>query len=81
MDHIAFPYRSASHLALLHVIAESGAWEKYGLDVAYNQRIARADAAALEIDPSIIVDNVEAPSVAAGKLLDMLRSHGIASVI
>jgi ribose 1,5-bisphosphokinase len=45
------------------------------------KRIARADAAALEIDPSIIVDNVEAPSVAAGKLLDMLRSHGIASVI
>lgn len=44
MDHIEFPYRSASHLALLHVIAESGAWEKYGLDVNYDHRIARADA-------------------------------------
>lgn len=44
MDHLAFPYRSASHLALLHVIAESGAWEKYGLDVDYNRRIGRSDA-------------------------------------
>jgi ABC-type nitrate/sulfonate/bicarbonate transport system substrate-binding protein len=44
MDHLAFPYRSASHLALLHVIAESGAWEKYGLDVDYNRRIGRTDA-------------------------------------
>lgn len=44
MDHLAFPYRSASHLALLHVVAESGAWEKYGLDVDYNRRIGRSDA-------------------------------------
>lgn len=44
MDHIAFPYRSASHLALLHVVAASGAWEKYGLDVDYNRVISRADA-------------------------------------
>lgn len=44
MDHLAFPYRSTSHLALLHVIAESGAWEKYGLDVDYNRRIGRSEA-------------------------------------
>ena len=31
-------------MALLHVIAESGAWEKYGLDVDYNRRIGRSDA-------------------------------------
>jgi ABC-type nitrate/sulfonate/bicarbonate transport system substrate-binding protein len=44
MDKIAFPYRSASHLALLHVIAESGAWAKYGLDVNYDYQISKGDA-------------------------------------
>jgi hypothetical protein len=33
MEKIKFPYRSDGHLALLHVIHESGAWEKHGLDV------------------------------------------------
>ena len=33
MDRISFPYRASSHLVLLHVVAESGAWEKHGLDV------------------------------------------------
>jgi ABC-type nitrate/sulfonate/bicarbonate transport system substrate-binding protein len=36
MDKIKFPYRSDGHLALLHVIHESGAWEKQGLDVEYD---------------------------------------------
>src|SRR6478672_1435818 len=36
MDKIAFPYRSSSHLVLLHVVAESGAWEKHGLSVDYD---------------------------------------------
>lgn len=36
MDKIKFPYRSDGHLALLHVIHESGAWEKYGLSVDYD---------------------------------------------
>lgn len=44
MDHIHFPYRSASHLALMHVVAECGAWERQQLDVAYEQRISRSDA-------------------------------------
>jgi ABC-type nitrate/sulfonate/bicarbonate transport system substrate-binding protein len=44
MDKISFPYRSSSHLLLLHVIAESGAWEKYGLDVNYDQHISSGDA-------------------------------------
>lgn len=44
MDKVAFPYRSAGHLALLHVVAESGAWEKYGLDVHYNYQISSSDA-------------------------------------
>ena len=39
MDNIAFPYRSSSHLMLLHVIAESGSWEKYGLNVDYRNHI------------------------------------------
>jgi ABC-type nitrate/sulfonate/bicarbonate transport system substrate-binding protein len=43
MDHVSFPYRSRSHLALLHVISESGAWEKHGLEVAYNKFISSED--------------------------------------
>ena len=44
MDKISFPYRSSSHLVLLHVIAESGAWEKHGLDVNYDWHISSGDA-------------------------------------
>jgi len=44
MDKIAFPYRSSSHLVLLHVVAESGAWEKHGLDVDYDQQISSSEA-------------------------------------
>jgi ABC-type nitrate/sulfonate/bicarbonate transport system substrate-binding protein len=47
MDKIAFPYRSSMHLELLHVIAESGAWEKYGLEVEYDKKISATDAHAL----------------------------------
>lgn len=36
MDKIKFPYRSARHLALLNVVAESGGWKKQGLAVDYN---------------------------------------------
>lgn len=44
MDKIHFPYRSGSHCALLHVVAESGSWEKHGLDVDYNWKISSKDA-------------------------------------
>lgn len=44
MDKVSFPYRANVHLPLLHVISESGSWEKYGLDVHYNERISSADA-------------------------------------
>lgn len=44
MDKISFPYRASSHLALLHVISESGAWEKHGLDVNYDYQISSTDA-------------------------------------
>ena len=43
-DHVNFPYRSSSHLALMHVINESGAWERQGLDVDYDKGIGRDDA-------------------------------------
>jgi len=43
VDKIAFPYRSNTHLPLLHVIAESGSWEKYGLEVEYNRKISSSD--------------------------------------
>jgi sulfonate transport system substrate-binding protein len=36
MDKIKFPYRSARHLALLHIVAESGGWKKQGLSVEYD---------------------------------------------
>src|SRR6202790_39123 len=44
MDKVAFPYRSSSHLVLLHVVAESGAWEKNGLDVDYDRQISSTEA-------------------------------------
>ena len=44
MDKISFPYRASSHLALLHVVSESGSWEKYGLDVNYDYQISSSDA-------------------------------------
>lgn len=44
MDRIQFPYRSSSHLAFLHVAAESGSWEKHGLDVDYDTYISSEDA-------------------------------------
>src|SRR5438067_6731354 len=44
VDKIAFPYRAATHLNLLHVIAESGAWARQGLDVNYDFQIAKSDA-------------------------------------
>lgn len=47
MDKIAFPYRSSMHLELLHVIAESGSWEKYGLDVDYDKKISSKESHAL----------------------------------
>ena len=44
MDHISFPYRAHSHLALMHVIQESGAWAHHDLDVDYERVISREDA-------------------------------------
>jgi ABC-type nitrate/sulfonate/bicarbonate transport system substrate-binding protein len=44
MDRVNFPYRSSSHLALMHVISESGAWEKHGLQVDYDKPINRDEA-------------------------------------
>jgi ABC-type nitrate/sulfonate/bicarbonate transport system substrate-binding protein len=43
MDKISFPYRSNSHLSLLHVVAESGSWEKHGLDVDYDWKISATE--------------------------------------
>jgi ABC-type nitrate/sulfonate/bicarbonate transport system substrate-binding protein len=56
VDHVSFPYRAPSHLPFLHVVAESGSWEKYGLDVNYNYMISSRDAH-LEI-PSMEVEFV-----------------------
>jgi len=59
MDKIKFPYRSSSHLPLLHVIAESGSWEKYGLDVEYDKKISssRAHDAVLKGDVEFVGGN------------------------
>jgi ABC-type nitrate/sulfonate/bicarbonate transport system substrate-binding protein len=47
LDTLHFPYRSSSHLALMHVIAESGSWEKHNVRVEYDKGISRSDAHAL----------------------------------
>ncbi|MGY9006717.1 MAG: ABC transporter substrate-binding protein [Alphaproteobacteria bacterium] len=44
VDHVSFPYRAPSHLPFLHVIAESGSWEKHNLEVNYDYKITSADA-------------------------------------
>ncbi len=44
MDKVAFPYRASSHLVLLHVIAESGSWERHGLEVNYDYQISSSEA-------------------------------------
>jgi len=44
MDRISFPYRSSSHLVLLHVVAESGGWERHGLEVDYDHHISSGEA-------------------------------------
>lgn len=44
MDHVKFPYRSSSHLALMHVIDGCGAWKRQDLAVEYNKGIGRDDA-------------------------------------
>ena len=44
MDKVNFPYRSDSHLPFLHVVHDSGSWEKHGLDVNYDYEITSEDA-------------------------------------
>ena len=44
VDKVSFPFRSSTHLSLLHVISELGAWAKHGLDVDYNFQISKTDA-------------------------------------
>ncbi len=44
MDKISFPYRAHSHLALMHVINDCGAWERQDLEVDYQRVISREDA-------------------------------------
>ena len=44
MEKINFPYRSETHLPFLHVVGQSGAWEKHGLQVDYDKSITSEDA-------------------------------------
>ncbi len=44
MDKVHFPYRSESHLPFLHVVGESGSWEKHGVQVEYDYFISSEDA-------------------------------------
>jgi len=63
VDKVAFPYRSSTHLPLLHVIAESGSWERFGLEVEYNKRItsSRAHDAVLSGDVEFVGGNHVSP--------------------
>lgn len=45
------------------------------------KRIARADGAELAFVPDVVIDNVDAPEIAAGKFLDVLRTHGVPPII
>lgn len=53
MQTVQFPYRSFTHLPLLHVIAESGSWEKHGLQVDYARPITAREAHDAVFDGSI----------------------------
>jgi len=44
MDKVRFPYRAAGHLALLHIVAESGSWKKQGLSVEYDSYVGPQEA-------------------------------------
>jgi ABC-type nitrate/sulfonate/bicarbonate transport system substrate-binding protein len=44
MDKLRFPYRAAGHLALLHIVNESGAWKKQGLSVEYDSYVGPQEA-------------------------------------
>ncbi len=44
LQKISFPYRATTHLAFLHVVGQSGAWAKHGLDVDYNWQISKSEA-------------------------------------
>jgi ABC-type nitrate/sulfonate/bicarbonate transport system substrate-binding protein len=44
MQKIHFPYRAATHLNLLHVVSESGSWERHGLDVDYDYQVKKDEA-------------------------------------
>ena len=53
MDKIKFPYRSDGHLALLHVIHDTGAWAKHNLEVEYDYFIEAKDAHKLVADGEV----------------------------
>jgi ABC-type nitrate/sulfonate/bicarbonate transport system substrate-binding protein len=63
VDKISFPYRSSSHLELLHVIAQSGAWERQGLEVEYDKKISsgRAHEAVMSGDVQFVSGNHVSP--------------------
>lgn len=44
MEKVRFPYRAAGHLALLHIVAESGAWKRQGLAVEYDYYVGPKEA-------------------------------------
>jgi ABC-type nitrate/sulfonate/bicarbonate transport system substrate-binding protein len=44
MDKVSFPYRATTHLAFLHVVGQSGAWARHGLEVNYDWQISKSDA-------------------------------------
>ena len=44
MDRVKFPYRSSSHLAFMHVVAQCGAWDRQNIDVEYDKPIGRSEA-------------------------------------
>lgn len=68
MDRISFPYRAHSHLVLMHVINECGAWARQDLEVDYQRVISREDAH--EMVPSAEVEFV------SGNHVSTYAAHG-----
>ena len=62
MDHVSFPYRASAHLSVLHVIAESGSWEKYGVEVEYDRHISSTESHSSITSGVSIPDTLHAPS-------------------
>ena len=77
MDKVQFPYRSESHLPFLHVVGQSGSWEKHGLQVEYDKYISSEDAHANVANGSVEFVGGNHLSPYSSGSQDMVHSHSV----